>query len=657
MKKRLLASSAALLLLSSSVLLPAPPVKATETSPPISLLALTDPSSVYTYAIPVNNAWDYSVWSHYENGKRVGSLNHARNSFLLLHEVVVLDNQTTMFHFTSDVISGWVHVNGLFQGARPGGMEVQPVANAWDYGIWTHFSGGSFVANLNSYRGKTLTIKHKTGDNKWAFIKDGTRDLGWVSMNGLAAISMTSYKAFPVANAWDYSVWSLPTNGIRLGSLNHARNQELTITDEMVVGGIPMVYFSSNVMSGWVAKAAIQTGVTTINETLTPVPDAWNYGIWSNYQGGTRLDSLNSYRGQQLTAIAETSSGWVQIKHGDTIIGWVHRSGLQELYAFEPYTGVPVANAWDYSVWSQHTNGSRLGSMNDYANRLVEVIAESPDGSVVQFKVNGTVIGWVSPWAIVEGGTPVEDDKEVVEETTTEEIPYAVQWTTDDNLPLGEQVVMQAGVPGEKRIVEKVTYVDGVETGREFVSETIIVEPIDEIVATGTKEPEASNVKVEWIHIDKTEVNPGESVKFEVMLIDAEAEVVDLRVALYNPAGTFDLIPLTKVSDTYYELAWPVAADEMPGLWQIWWLEYTDAEGNTFNSVPIEPSDTVDFEFTVLDPNAVPEEPAAEAESFQLTPAVPEDAVEEPAEEVFEAEESIENAMTEEDVTDSAAGE
>ncbi|MGI5888736.1 MAG: peptidoglycan DD-metalloendopeptidase family protein, partial [Oscillospiraceae bacterium] len=48
-------------------------------------------------------------------------------------------------------------------------------------------------------------------------------------------------------------------------------------------------------------------------------------------------------------------------------------------------------------------------------------------------------------------------------------------------------IVTQAGVNGEKEVTEEIQYVNGVEVSRETVSETVTVEPQDEVITVGSK--------------------------------------------------------------------------------------------------------------------------------------------------------------------------
>ena len=69
--------------------------------------------------------------------------------------------------------------------------------------------------------------------------------------------------------------------------------------------------------------------------------------------------------------------------------------------------------------------------------------------------------------------------------TVETEIPYGEQTVKDYNLAPGQQEVRQLGEVGTLSSVYEVWYVDGVETKRELVSETVVREPVDRIVAVG----------------------------------------------------------------------------------------------------------------------------------------------------------------------------
>jgi len=71
--------------------------------------------------------------------------------------------------------------------------------------------------------------------------------------------------------------------------------------------------------------------------------------------------------------------------------------------------------------------------------------------------------------------------------TTTSEVPFASSQTDDPKRTVGTNAVVTAGVPGVRTVVERVTTADGVERGRETVSDEVTTAPVGEVVAVGTK--------------------------------------------------------------------------------------------------------------------------------------------------------------------------
>ena len=71
-------------------------------------------------------------------------------------------------------------------------------------------------------------------------------------------------------------------------------------------------------------------------------------------------------------------------------------------------------------------------------------------------------------------------------QTYTAEVPFEVSYCEDPSLPVGEEKVIVEGQVGQKLCVADVTYANGVETGRNILEETIVTEPVNQIVAVGT---------------------------------------------------------------------------------------------------------------------------------------------------------------------------
>ncbi|WP_368496841.1 G5 domain-containing protein [Herbiconiux sp. A18JL235] len=70
-----------------------------------------------------------------------------------------------------------------------------------------------------------------------------------------------------------------------------------------------------------------------------------------------------------------------------------------------------------------------------------------------------------------------------------EAIAFGASTYEDPNVDVGTNVVVTAGVAGQKVTRWELTVVDGVETARRLVSETVTVAPVDEVTAIGTRQP------------------------------------------------------------------------------------------------------------------------------------------------------------------------
>ena len=88
---------------------------------------------------------------------------------------------------------------------------------------------------------------------------------------------------------------------------------------------------------------------------------------------------------------------------------------------------------------------------------------------------------------MVTDGISLDISTIVVEEQTyTVAIPFETSKVEDHDMKKGSTKVKTAGVEGEKVCVDKVTYVNGVETARELISEEVTVEPVTEVIIVGT---------------------------------------------------------------------------------------------------------------------------------------------------------------------------
>ena len=113
--------------------------------------------------------------------------------------------------------------------------------------------------------------------------------------------------------------------------------------------------------------------------------------------------------------------------------------------------------------------------------------------------------------ALLTGGELKEEHQEV---TTTEEIPYPSRTENNADLAEGTRKVKQAGEKGQKKVVWDVTLVNGVEKKRERKSQTVIKEPVEEIIEVGTKKTgvetkETVTVEEKVAFKEETKVDPA----------------------------------------------------------------------------------------------------------------------------------------------------
>ena len=87
---------------------------------------------------------------------------------------------------------------------------------------------------------------------------------------------------------------------------------------------------------------------------------------------------------------------------------------------------------------------------------------------------------------VEDGMIIVITDTIIAEEAYTLTVPFETTYQDTDNLPEGKEVILTAGVNGEKLCTAEVAYTNGVESDRKLVSEEVTTEPVTQVVARGT---------------------------------------------------------------------------------------------------------------------------------------------------------------------------
>lgn len=86
------------------------------------------------------------------------------------------------------------------------------------------------------------------------------------------------------------------------------------------------------------------------------------------------------------------------------------------------------------------------------------------------------------------GAVTVVVNRVVVQEISeVQPIAFTSSEAPDPNRLVGKKAVTETGIAGERTLVNRVTTVDGVETARELVSDTVTTAPVNEVVSVGTK--------------------------------------------------------------------------------------------------------------------------------------------------------------------------
>lgn len=126
---------------------------------------------------------------------------------------------------------------------------------------------------------------------------------------------------------------------------------------------------------------------------------------------------------------------------------------------------------------------------------------------------------------------------EIKELEEIELLPFEIEEKENSALFVGEQVILQEGVNGEKTVQYKITLTNGIETAREVVSEEITKEVINHIIEIGTKdkievttETKTENIPFEISEIKNDDLLKGESKVVQVGLVGTKVITYEITV-------------------------------------------------------------------------------------------------------------------------------
>jgi len=130
-----------------------------------------------------------------------------------------------------------------------------------------------------------------------------------------------------------------------------------------------------------------------------------------------------------------------------------------------------------------NTQSTTVASANvDTLDQLLETDSSSNEGLVTALNFRQ------SEFSVGDYTTkPVLSIKTVKEVIYDEAIPFETTYRDDPDVYLGSTTDVSAGVNGSKKVTALITYVNGVESSREVISETVTTAAVSAVVARGTK--------------------------------------------------------------------------------------------------------------------------------------------------------------------------
>ena len=153
---------------------------------------------------------------------------------------------------------------------------------------------------------------------------------------------------------------------------------------------------------------------------------------------------------------------------------------VESVESTEAFSKMLQGNVSGETYYTVVTGDSPLLITNKTGVPLVELNAMNPDLST-DF-VPGKQL-------LISRSVPMMKVKVTRRETHTEEIPFKTEYTDNPKLVKGLEQTVKKGVLGSKSVEEDVVYIDGVAISKTIFRETVILEPVSEVVDRGTNVP------------------------------------------------------------------------------------------------------------------------------------------------------------------------
>lgn len=169
-----------------------------------------------------------------------------------------------------------------------------------------------------------------------------------------------------------------------------------------------------------------------------------------------KVKKVTAVYGEELEALSSTVSGV------DEAVAQLSE-GKVEYYVYKTEKGDSLKSIAE----DRNISAKKLVTLNFEEYDIDEVIKE------------GTYL-------VLYGDVPYVKVTTVEEITSTKDIAFKTTYKKTASLPKGEQQVQTRGAKGRKKVVEKVTKVNGEETGSELISSEVTKKPKNKVVLKGT---------------------------------------------------------------------------------------------------------------------------------------------------------------------------
>ena len=194
---------------------------------------------------------------------------------------------------------------------------------------------------------------------------------------------------------------------------------------------------------------------------------------------------------RQVKVQADGKTQKLEMKEG-TVADALQKAGitLGEHDKVSPSLSTQLSSGMTVAV----TRGYQVTIIDGETEKETVVYTDTVEGALKAAKISLSEEDRVEPSLEekIQDGCQIAVIRVSYEETEErEEIPYDTVYEDSADLYQGETQVKTAGVAGEKQVLYRELYENGQFVEKTVVSETVISEPVDQVILQGTKEPES----------------------------------------------------------------------------------------------------------------------------------------------------------------------